>query len=73
MVALMGLGIAESSGLIRASINYMLTKTPAKTIVFMVVLTGILSNVASEIGYVLVIPLAGAIFHSLGRHLIAGM
>jgi aminobenzoyl-glutamate transport protein len=39
----------------------------------MVVLTGILSNVASDLGYILIIPLSGVIFHSLGRHPIAGM
>jgi len=73
MVALMGMGIAEHSGLIRTAINYMLVKTPAKYITFMVIFVGILSNVASEIGYVLVIPLAGAIFHSLGRNPLVGM
>jgi len=73
MVALMGIGIAESSGLIKTSINYMLLKTPPHFITFMVIFAGLISNVASEIGYVLVIPLAGVIFHSLGRHPIAGM
>ncbi|MCL2005536.1 MAG: AbgT family transporter [Planctomycetaceae bacterium] len=73
LVALLGLGVAESSGLIRASINYMLVKTPPQFITFMVIFAGLLSNAASEIGYVLVIPLAGIIFHSLGRHPIAGM
>ena len=73
MVALLGLGVAESSGLIRAAINYMLANTPARYITFMVIFVGVLSNVASEIGYILVIPLAGVIFHSLGRHPIAGM
>jgi len=73
MVALLGIGIAESSGFIKAAINYLLVKTPAKFITFVVVFTGLISNAASDLGYVLVIPLAGAIFHSLGRHPIAGM
>ena len=73
IVALLGIGVAESSGLIRASINYMLAKTPPQFITFMVIFAGLISNAASEIGYVLVIPLAGVIFHSLGRHPIAGM
>jgi len=37
------------------------------------VFTGILSNVASDVGYVLLIPLAGVIFIAVGRHPIAGM
>jgi len=73
MVALMGIGVADSSGLIKAAINYMLAKTPAQFITFMVIFVGVLSNVASEIGYILVIPLAGVIFHSLGRNPLVGM
>ena len=73
MVAMLGIGVAESSGLIRAAINALLIKAPKSSITFMVVLTGILSNVASDLGYILIIPLAGVIFHSLGRHPIAGM
>lgn len=73
MVAMLGLGIAESSGLIKSAINLLLVKAPANSITFLIVFTGILSNVASDLGYLLIIPLAGVIFHSLGRHPIAGM
>jgi len=73
MVAMLGIGIAESSGLIRSSINLLLVKAPKNSITFLIVLTGILSNVASDLGYILIIPIAGIIFHSLGRHPIAGM
>ena len=73
LVAMLGIGIADTSGLIRATINYMLAKTPPTFITLMVVFVGVLSSVAVDVGYVLVIPLAGAIFHSLGRHPIAGI
>ncbi len=73
MVALLGIGIAESSGLIATAVKALLLKAPPKSITFMVVFTGVLSNVASDVGYILIIPLAGIIFHSLGRHPIAGM
>lgn len=73
MVAMLGIGIAESSGLIKASINLLLIKAPKNSITFLIVFTGILSNIASDLGYILIIPLAGIIFHSLGRHPIAGM
>lgn len=73
MVAMLGIGTAESSGLIRAAINALLIKAPAKLITFMVVFTGILSNMASDIGYLLIIPLGGVIFHALGRHPVAGI
>ena len=73
MVALLGIGVAESSGLIGTAVKALLVKAPPKSVTFMVVFTGVLSNVASDVGYILIIPLAGVIFHSLGRHPIAGM
>lgn len=73
MVAMLGIGVAESSGLIKASVNALLSKAPRRSVTFMVVFTGIMSNMASDLGYILIIPLAGVIFHSLGRHPIAGM
>ena len=73
MVALLAIGIAESSGLITAAIRVLVLKASPKIITFIIVLAGILSNMASDLGYILIIPLAGIIFHSLGRHPIAGM
>lgn len=73
MVAMLGIGIAESSGLVKTAINALLIRAPKKWVTFIVVFAAIMSNVASDIGYLLIIPLAGVIFHSLGRHPIAGM
>lgn len=73
MVALLGIGIAESSGLVGAAIRLLVLKSPKKLLTFVMVFAGILSNVASDLGYVLLIPMAGVIFHSVGRHPIAGM
>ena len=73
MVALLGIGIAESSGLISAAIRLLVLKSPGYMLTFVIVLSGIISNMASDLGYVLIIPLGGIIFHSVGRHPIAGM
>lgn len=73
MVALLGIGIAESSGLIGAAIRLLVIKAPSSLLTFVIVLAGILSNTASDLGYVLIIPMAGIIFHAVGRHPIAGM
>ncbi len=73
MVAMLGIGVAESSGLIKAAINALLLRAPKKSTTFIIVLAGILSNIASDLGYILIIPLAGVIFHTLGRHPVAGM
>jgi aminobenzoyl-glutamate transport protein len=73
MVAMLGIGIAESSGLIKTAVNALMVKAPRRWVTFIVVFTAIMSNIASDIGYLLIIPLSGAIFHSLGRNPIAGM
>jgi aminobenzoyl-glutamate transport protein len=73
MVAMLGIGIAESSGLIGALIRALVLSSPKKILTFVLVLAGILSNAAADVGYVLLIPLAGIIFIAIGRHPIIGM
>ncbi len=73
LVAMLGIGIAESSGLIGSSLRLLVIKAPKKLLTFVIVFAGILSNTASEVGYVLLVPLAAIIFLAVGRHPIAGM
>ncbi len=73
MVAMLGIGIAESSGLIGAVIRSIVLSSPRKFLTFVLVLAGILSNAASDVGYVLLIPLGGIIFIAIGRHPVIGM
>ncbi|MBD3226502.1 MAG: AbgT family transporter [Caldithrix sp.] len=73
LVAMLGIGLAESSGLISAGLKLLVLSAPARLLTFVIVLAGILSNMASEIGYVLLVPLAAIIFQSVGRHPLAGL
>src|SRR5690554_1088944 len=73
MVAMLGIGIAEKSGLVHTIIRLLVLNSPKRLLTFVIVFTGIISNVASDIGYVLLVPLAGVIFLAVGRHPIAGM
>jgi aminobenzoyl-glutamate transport protein len=73
LVAMLGIGIAEQSGLIHAVIRLLVLNAPGRILTFVIVFSGIISNMASDVGYVLLIPLAGVIFHAVGRHPIAGM
>ncbi len=73
VVAMLGIGIAESCGLIGATLRLLVLSAPARLLTFVVVLAGVLSNAASEIGYVLLVPLGAVIFMSVGRHPLAGM
>ena len=73
LVAMLGVGVAEKSGLISAAMRKLVMGAPPKLVTFVVVFGGIVSNTASELGYVVLIPLAAMIFHSLGRHPLAGL
>lgn len=73
LVALLGVGVAEHSGLLTAAIRLLVLKAPARLMTLAVVFGGVVSNTASEMGYVVLIPLAAVIFHALGRHPLAGM
>ena len=73
LVAMLGIGVAESSGLIGASLRLLVLSAPRRLLTFVLVFAGVLSNTASEVGYVLLVPMAGIIFLAAGRHPIAGM
>ncbi len=73
LVAMLGIGIAEGSGLIGTSLRLLVLTSPKRLLTFVIVLAGVLSNAASEIGYVLLVPLAAIIFLAAGRHPIAGL
>ncbi|MBZ0243937.1 MAG: AbgT family transporter, partial [Bacteroidales bacterium] len=73
LVAMLGIGVAEGSGLIGTALRLMVLSSPKRILTFVVVFAGILSNTASEVGYVLLVPLSAIIFLAVGRHPIAGM
>ena len=73
LVAMLGIGVAEGTGLIGTSLRLMVLSSPKKLLTFVIVFAGILSNMASEVGYVLMVPLGGMIFLAVGRHPIAGI
>jgi len=73
VVAMVGVGVAEGSGLISTMIRKLVLATPKKALTFSIAFLGILSSVAADAGYLVLIPMAAAIFHSSGRHPIAGL
>jgi aminobenzoyl-glutamate transport protein len=72
-VAMIGVGVAEKAGLMAALIRKLVAVAPARAIAFIIVLLGVLSSVASDAGYLILIPLGAAAFVSLGRHPLAGL
>ncbi|MGL6213311.1 AbgT family transporter [Billgrantia desiderata] len=73
LVAMLGVGVAEHSGLLSASMRALVLDRSPRIVTYAVVFAGIMSNMAAELGYVVLIPLAAMIFHSLGRHPLAGL
>jgi aminobenzoyl-glutamate transport protein len=73
LVAMIGIGVAEEAGLIAALIRKMVSAAPPWSITFIIVFIGGISSVASDAGYLVLVPLGGAVFASLGRNPLAGI
>lgn len=73
LVAMIGVGVAEEAGLIAALIRKMMQKAPAGAVTFIIVLLGGISSVASDAGYLVLIPLGAAAFASVGRNPLVGI
>jgi aminobenzoyl-glutamate transport protein len=73
LAVMVGLGVAEGSGLFTVLIRSLVLSSPKKLITAAVVFAGVISHLASEAGYVVLIPLGAMIFHALGRHPMAGL
>lgn len=73
IVAMIGVGVADASGLVGALIHKLVLVAPQKAITYILVFVGILSSVAADAGYLVLIPLAAAAFMRLGRHPLAGL
>jgi aminobenzoyl-glutamate transport protein len=73
LVAMLGIAVAEGSGLIGAALKLVVLSAPPRLLTAAVVFTGVMSNTGGEVGYVLLVPLAGVIFAGVGRHPVAGL
>ena len=73
LVAMLGIGVAEGRGLIGAVLRLLVLSAPRRLLTFVIVMAGVLSNTASEVGYVLLVLLGATIFLAAGRHPVAGL
>lgn len=73
LVAMLGVGVAEHSGLFNASLKKMLSGVNPRVLTIAVILAGVMSNIASDAGYLVVVPLGAMMFATAGRHPIAGL
>jgi aminobenzoyl-glutamate transport protein len=72
-IALMGAGVAEKAGLMGALIRLLVAASPRRLLAFVLIFVGVLSSVATDAGYLILVPLGAAAFASVGRHPLAGM
>jgi len=72
LVVMVGIGVAEGSGLFTVLVRQLVLGAPRSMITAAIIVAGIFSHLASEAGYVILIPLGAMIFHALGRHPMAG-
>lgn len=73
IVAMVGVGVAEEAGLVKALIRKLVVVAPPKLLTYILVFVGIVSSIAADAGYLVLIPLAAAAFISIGRHPLAGL
>lgn len=73
LVAMLGVGVAEGSGYISALLKRTVELTPKRIMTPVVIFLGVLSNVASDAGYVVLVPIGALMFMACGRHPMAGL
>jgi len=73
LVVMIGVGLAEAAGLISSLIRKLVGVSTRSTLTLIIVALGVLSSIASDAGYLVLIPLGAAAFKSVGRNPLAGI
>ncbi|MBR5457621.1 MAG: AbgT family transporter, partial [Kiritimatiellae bacterium] len=73
VVAMLGIGTAEGSGLFSVLLKLAGSRVNAKLLPYVIVFAGVLSNIAADAGYVVLIPLAAALYCAMGRNPLIGV
>ena len=73
LIAMAGVGVAEHAGLMGALIRRVVKVAPRRWLAFILIFVGVLSSVATDAGYLILVPLAAAAFLTVGRHPLAGL
>ncbi len=73
LTVMIGIGIAERSGLIAAALGGFVRAVPAALLALALTFAGVMSSLAADAGYVVLVPLGAALFAAAGRHPLAGL
>lgn len=73
LIIMLSIGVMEQSGYLSIGIQSIVRATPAKLVTPVVIFLGVMSNVASDAGYVVLIPLAALVYYTIGRNPMVGL
>lgn len=73
LVVMLGIGVAERSGLVAAALRRIVTAVPATLLPAALVFAGVMSSLAADAGYVVLTPLGAVVFAGVGRNPLAGL
>lgn len=73
LVVMLGVGLAESTGLISTFMKTTILNAPTKLILPTILLMAVMGNAAADAAQVVLPPIAAMIFAAIGRHPIVGM
>ena len=73
LTVMLGIGVAERSGLVAAGLRALVGGVPRTLVTSTLVFAGVMSSMAADAGYVVLVPLGAVVFAGLGRHPLAGL
>src|SRR3990167_3773199 len=73
LVAMIGVGVAERSGLFSAALKALVAGVPSWLMTAALVFAGVNASLAVDAGYVILIPLGAVLFAGIGSHPIVGL
>lgn len=73
LIVMLGIGVAEESGLLSALIRKIGASVHESVLPFVIIFIGVMSNIATDVGYLVLLPLAGMLYSGMGKNPIVGM
>jgi aminobenzoyl-glutamate transport protein len=73
LVVTLAIGVAEHAGLLGALIKKAARRVPLAWMPLLLVFLGIMSSLATDAGYLILVPLAGLLYAALGQNPLIGM
>ncbi|HZW08878.1 MAG TPA: AbgT family transporter [Phycisphaerales bacterium] len=73
LVGMLGIGLAEKSGFIGAGLKAVMLVVPKRLLTPTMVFLGVMSSLGTDAGYIVLPPVAAALYKSVGRSPLAGI